>query len=309
MNKFVLLLSTVCVLVTFFHAGCGERGEQEPKQEEPTVRKVHLKKELQDSIGLTTAIVESKKLISSIEVYGSIAQDTENTVHITAKEAGILKAFQVAEGETVEEGSPIAVLETSKGETQDVLSPSHGIVVSRYVKEGDKVDNLTSLLTISNPDLLRAGFDIYEKDLSFVSLGQKVRLTSTAYPDKEFNGQVVFISPRVEETTRTIKVRVDVENKEHLLKFGMFVTGRVEKESEKESLVVPLESLQALENGEVVFVELDEEHFEVRDVKVGKKTEKEAEILEGLEVGQEVAGHGSFILKSELLKETLGGEE
>lgn len=309
MKKSILLLGLVCLLAVSYQAsGCGRHSGKEG-EDETVVRKVHLKKELQDSVGLTTALAESKKLVSFIEAYGSIAQDTENTVHLTAKEPGILKSFKITEGDTVEEGSPLAVIETNEGKEVEIASPSHGIVMSRYVKAGDRVDSLTSLATISDPDLLRAGFDIYEKDLSFVSLGQKVRVTSTAYPDKEFQGKVVFISPRVDETTRTIKVRVDVENKEHLLKFGMFVTGEIEKVAAEESLIVPLESLQPLEGGFVVFAALDEESFEVRNVRPGKKTELEAEVLEGLRPGEKVVAHGSFTLKSELLKETLGGEE
>ena len=113
----------------------------------------------------------------------------------------------------------------------------------------------------------------------------------------------------MDEGTRTIKIRVDVENKEHFLKFGMFVTGKIEKPAEAESVVVPLESVQGIEDKEVVFVRKAEEDFILHDVKVGNRTGDEAEILDGVAGGDEVVVRGSFMLKSELLKDSLGEEE
>jgi len=299
MKKWLFLLIPLLVI------GCGEK-----KQEvlpEPEVPVVVMKKETQGSIGLQTAKVEKKKLVSFLEVYGSIAQDTENTVHVAPKEKCVLKKMKVAVGQTVDEKTPIAVIETPSGE-QDLLSPCHGIVISQYVKEGDSVDPLTSVVTIANPDIMRASFDVYEKDLSKIQLDQKVQATTAAYPGKIFEGKVVFISPRVDENTRTIKIRVDVENKEHLLKFGMFVNGRILRESEEEFLIVSQAAIQNMEDGDTVFVVKNEETFEVRAVETGVQTDTESVIAKGLNDGEVIVTQGSFILKSELLKSEMGEE-
>lgn len=303
-TRYILIFSLFGCLIT---AGC-DRSSREKPQEGPAVEKVQLKMEAQEAVSLTKARAVRKKLLSHIEVYGSIAQDTEHTMNVTVPERGTLKSFKVGDGDTVDEKTPVAVIETQNQETKEILSPIHGIVMARYVKEGDRVDMVTSIATIVNPDLMRASFDVYEKDLGFVTLGQEVRVRAVSYPGKEFSGKVVFISPRVDETTRTIKIRVDVENNDHLLKFGMFVTGRILKESPEESVVIPLEGIQALENNKVVFVVMGAEDFEVREVKTGSQTENEAAVIEGLKEGEEIVVHGSFILKSELLKGELGGE-
>lgn len=299
MKKWPFLLIPLLVI------GCGEKKHEAPT--EPKVPVVVMKKETQESVGLKTAKVEKRKLVSFLEVYGSIAQDTENTVHVAPKEKCVLKKLKVAVGQTVDEKTPIAVIETPSGE-QDILSPCHGIVISQYVKEGDSMDPLTSVVTIANPDVMRASFDVYEKDLSKIQLAQKVQVTTAAYPDKVFEGKVVFISPRVDESTRTIKIRVDVENEEHFLKFGMFVNGKILRESEEVFLIVPRAAIQNMEQGDTVFVVKNEETFEVRAVETGIQTDTESVIATGLSEGEMIVTQGSFVLKSELLKSDFGEE-
>jgi len=125
---------------------------------------------------------------------------------------------------------------------------------------------------------------------------------SVAYPGKEFEGEIVFISPRVDVKTRTIKIRVNVENKDHLLKFGMFVTGKIVVTSDKEILVVPEGALATLNDTTVVFVPMGEDEFAVRSVVTGRTSGGLTEIRQGLSEGERVVTHGSFQLKSELLK-------
>jgi Cu(I)/Ag(I) efflux system membrane fusion protein len=159
-------------------------------------------------------------------------------------------------------------------------------------------------MTIANPDILRASFNVYEKDLAGIKLGQKVLVKSIAYPDRIFEGEIVFISPAVDENTRAIKIRVDVKNEEHLLKFGMFVTGDIVVPVSEPVLTIPEVAIQEIEDVPVVFVPSKEEkdEFNVQKVKPGQTVEEQVEILSGLSEGEEIVGKGSFYLKSELLK-------
>ncbi len=301
-NRIVLysLLLTLPLL-----QGCGCQKEDH-HHEETGVQSIHLNTELQESLDLKVVEVERKKLKSSLEVYGSIAQDTENTTHVTAKAPCTLKSFKTEVGQTVEKDEAIATAITQDQKTVDILSPCHGIVMAQYVKEGEKVDSLTSIATIANPDLLRASFDVYEKDTGFVKMGQEVEIKSIAYPGKKFSSKIVFISPRVDDETRTIKIRADVKNEDHLLKFGMSVTGSVLREAETSSIVIPLESVQQIGDEWTVFVKTGEETFEVRPILKGKETDEEVEILEGLKESETIAAKGSFTLKAEAMKAELG---
>jgi cobalt-zinc-cadmium efflux system membrane fusion protein len=119
-----------------------------------------------------------------------------------------------------------------------------------------------------------------------------------------FEGEIVFISPAVDPNTRTVKIRVNVKNEEHLLKFGMFVSGKIQVPVSDETLVLPEEAIQEIEGQKVVFVPAPDEvdEFLVRPVRTGQKTKEIVEILDGLSEGDKVAGRGSYYLKSELLK-------
>lgn len=288
-------------------SGCGgctkshDKQEGEHHEEEGTV---HLKEESQKMIDLKLVTVEKKPLFSSLKVVGEIAAETENVSHVTSSENGVFQSHLCNIGDVVEKGTPICVIQTKTGETRQIESPSHGIVLAQYVKPGDSVDSLTSIMTIANPDVLRASFNVYEKDLAGLKLGQKVVVESVAYPDKQFEGELVFISPSVDTETRAIKIRVNIKNEEHLLKFGMFVTGKILAPISDDVLLLPLEAVQEVKGTNVVFVPKPDEkgEFIVKEIKTGRTSEDVVQIIMGLNEGEQVVENGSFYLKAELLK-------
>lgn len=299
----------LCLMISVL-PGCGGCGKQEEKhkseheehQEEGEA--VHLKEVSQKMIGLEFVKVEKRPMFSSLKVSGEIAQETEHVAYLTPPEPGILKSHLKQIGETVDKGTPLCAIQTKTGETLELPSPSHGIVLAQYLKPGDKVDTLTSIMTIANPDVLRVSFNVYEKDIAGIKMGQKVIVESVAYANKEFDGKIVFISPAVDTETRTIKIRVDVKNEDHLLKFGMFVTGKILAPISDETLVIPQEAIQEVKGQNVVFMpkENEADEFLVKEVKTGLASEGKVQVLMGLEEGQKIVGKGSFYLKSELLK-------
>ncbi len=295
----------LCLLIAM-SPGCGS--EKNPKEHtdehHDEAEVIHLKEESQEMIGLEFIKTQKAPLTSSVEVVGEIAQETESVVHITPSQPGTLKSISVKLGEVVEEGTLLCTIVTREGMELEIASSSHGIVLAQYAKEGDAVDTITSMMTIANPDLLRASFNVYEKDLAGIQVGQKVVVQSIAYPEKEFEGEVVFISPSVDEKTRAVKIRVNVKNEEHLLKFGMFVTGEILVPISEEVLTLPHSALQTIEGKSVVFVVNKDEpnEFVMKEVPLGRKTSQQIEILGGLSEGEEVVGKGSFYLKSERLK-------
>lgn len=303
----------IILFMAFALQGCGgdphekhdDHADHDTHAEEAGI--VHIKPEFQAMIDLQFETAAKGQLTSSIEVVGELAQETDQVAHVTSNSEGVLEAYLVDLGATVDVDTPLCQLRSKEGETITLKAQAHGTVLAKYLKVGDRVDTLTSIMTIADPDLMRAGFDIYERDLSKVTLGQAVRVKSAAYPDKAFEGKIVFISPRVDSKSRTIKIRVDVENEEHLLKYGMFVTGEIQVPTDKEVLFVSGKAIQQINSETVVFVPADEEdEFLVREVKVGREINGKVEVLSGLSVGDKVVTEGSFYLKSELLKGEFG---
>jgi cobalt-zinc-cadmium efflux system membrane fusion protein len=167
-------------------------------------------------------------------------------------------------------------------------------------------DPESTLFTIANLDILWIILAIYEKDLAKIDLGQETELYVSAYPDDEFKGRITYISSVVEEATRTVKVRVEIDNSKRMLKPGMFATAKIITGEPEEIFTVPLSAIQRLQDKEVVFVDKGDGLFECCTVKTGREFETDIEILEGVKEGEQVVIEGAFYLKSELLKETIG---
>ena len=104
-----------------------------------------------------------------------------------------------------------------------IYSPMSGIVISRHVNEGMYVQTGTPIYAVADLSHLWVKLDAYESDLLWIRYGQEVEFTTDAYPGEVFKGMISFIDPVLNDKTRTIKVRVDVDNSDGKLKPEMFV--------------------------------------------------------------------------------------
>lgn len=274
---------------------------------------VELKAKSQELIGLKTSKVALTKLKKVIPVIGQIAEDAENVNHVTSPKSGIIKECKADIGSLVKEGDTVCLLKNDDGDIE-IKSPVAGVVIGNFVKVGDKVDSVSSICTVADLSKLWANFDVYEKDVADVKVGQNVNVRSSAYSDKVFAGKIIFISPRVDETSHTIKIRAVIENKDYSLKLGMFISGEIVSESNEEYLSVPTHAVQTMSNDKIIFIKTKDGKFVMKKINV--KTENAEEVLieesseEGSQVkeGDEVVIEGAFLLKSELQKGELEGE-
>jgi len=285
------------------HADPGGHEGHDEHAEEGVIK---LNEEARKMVQLKTETVRSRQLGNRLKIYGKIAKDTEDYSYITYDNEGRVKKLFVELGDIVSEGDPLVSIELPDGQHKEIISDIHGMVFSIFANPGDRVDRLTSLISIMNIDTLRATADIYEKDLRFVKVGQKVELSTAAFPDQKFYGKVVYISPQVDEHSQSIKARLDIDNSEHLLRLGMFFSAELIYASKNSVLTVPIQAIQTLNEEDVVFVEKDGDRLELREVVLGRKMDDYVEIKKGLHEGEVVVTKGSFYLKSEQAKEGFG---
>ena len=188
-----------------------------------------------------------------------------------------------------------------------VHSPQSGVVVGINVAAGESVDPEQVVITIAELSSVWVMANVYEKDLGRVALGKEAEIYFSAYPDVRFRGLITNISSVLDEKTRTVKVRCEVSNPRSHLKLEMFGTVSVPTRGVFEALAVPDAALQRIQDQEAVFVSKGQDVFEKRFVRVGRQRGGMVEILENLQSGEKVVTHGSFYLKSILLRDTLGG--
>ncbi len=143
------------------------------------------------------------------------------------------RLFDSAREKLVEWGLSAGAIEAilARGTAEDritLTAPTSGVVVHKNVAEGDYVSTGTRLYRIAELDRLWVVLSVFEKDLGQVRYGQVVQLTADAFPGEVHEGRISFVDPVVDERTRTVRVRVQVDNPGGRLKPGMFVRARLE---------------------------------------------------------------------------------
>lgn len=120
-----------------------------------------------------------------------------------------------------------------------LYSPISGTVIEKSIVEKASFKAGDALYRIANLDSVWVYLEIYEYDLPWVRYGQTVRITAQAIPGRTFDGVVTFVQPVVNEQSRTVRVPVYVDNKDHTLKPGMFVTALIAAELTSEGRAAP----------------------------------------------------------------------
>lgn len=183
-----------------------------------------------------------------------------------------------------------------------------GRIIEQAAVVGDGVEPGASLFRLADLSTLWACIRIYEKDLAAVRPGVEAVFRTQAYPGEDFRGRLVLIGAVMDEKTRTVEGRAEVANPTERLKPGMYVEASIAAGDKRRALVIPESALQEFQSLSVVFVQTGPGAYELRLVETGERTEGRIEIVRGLAEGDKVVASGSFLLKSEMLKKTMGDE-
>ncbi len=187
-----------------------------------------------------------------------------------------------------------------------LLSPLEGVVISREVVAGEVVEPGVSLFVVADPRRVWARIDVRLEDAPRIALGQPVQFRPDGIPDAVAAGTVSWISTAVDEKTRTVGVRADIENPEGRLLASTFGKARITIREAPNAIAVPSEAVHWEGCCHIVFVRLAGEIFQTRKVRLGAKGGGFTEILAGVLPGEVVVTAGSHVLKSEILKSRLG---
>jgi Cu(I)/Ag(I) efflux system membrane fusion protein len=142
--------------------------------------------------------------------------------------------------------------------------------------------------------------EIYEQDLPSIRPGLPVEVELDAFPGERFAGQVSFIYPTLTAETRTARVRVELDNPDGRLKADMFAAVLLSADMQAaEVLAVPESAVLDTGKRQAVLVEREEGRYEPREVKVGRRADGYAEILEGVSDGEKVVVSANFLIDAE----------
>jgi Cu(I)/Ag(I) efflux system membrane fusion protein len=180
-----------------------------------------------------------------------------------------------------------------------IHSPAKGILIHVGVREGQYVTPTTELYAIGDLSEVWVYVDIYEDELPWIRVGDEAEMRLTGLPGKVFTGELTYIYPYAESKTRTVKVRMEFDNPELLLKPDMFADVTVYAGRQVDAVAVPSEAVIRSGLREQVFVVREPGKFEPREVKLGVSSEGWTQIRKGVKPGEQVVVSAQFLLDSE----------
>jgi len=194
-----------------------------------------------------------------------------------------------------------------------VRAPVSGTVTERLANAGAGIEAGKPLFTVANLSTVWVIANVPEAHVGSVRVGTPAEIRSAALGSNAVSGRISYVNSQLNEDTRTAQVRIELNNAGERLKSGMFVevgfqvgagTGRGEE------LMVPTAAVQRIGDRTVVFIRKNGEpgHFEVRDVELGGVADQYQRVLSGLQPGDRVVTKGSFTLKTQMMKSSMGDE-
>lgn len=214
-----------------------------------------------------------------------------------------LRSIGALKGEHVNEGSH---------DTSEVVlsTPMTGTVIGRTVNPGIGVSAGKPLITIADLSNVWIIANVPESQIKLLRIGQLAKIQTSTLSNHVISGQVTYIDPKLEEATRTAKVRIEVDNPRNLLKVDSFVEVTITTESKlnqrSRAIWVKEDAIQKIKDHMVVFINRSPNVFEMQEVSLARKQGQYVEVVKGLATGDQIVTNGAFKLKAVILKEEIG---
>jgi len=197
--------------------------------------------------------------------------------------------------------SEIQRLKASKKVKKYIIltAPFDGTVLSKDIDEGAKINRGTPLLKIADLSNLWILADVYEYELDKIALGQETKVTFDYLPGKVYEGKISFIYPTLDTKTRTIKIRIDLPNRNGELKPGMFASVDIKGKNLGTYPLVPEQAVLRSGRDNTVIIALGKGKFKPAQIELGAYSNGYYQVLSGLQAGTKIVTSAQFLIDSE----------
>jgi len=265
-----------------------------------------------ENLGVRTIGREVKKGQLLLELYSPDFLETQKDFIAAQKkdQSGTLKKYG-ARQESVGPRDYLRYLQISESLANEIArtgkarhripiySPQHGTIIRHEVKKHMYVEPDYPMFTIADLTSVWVEVDVYENQLEWIQLGLPTEIEVQALPGQRWQGQLTYIYPELDPKTRTLKVRLLVQNPDRKLKPNMFAQVRIYGGPKQDVLKIPREALIVTGERESVIVDLGEGKFKPLNVTTGMRSQGEVEIIKGLKQGDKIVVSGQFLIDSE----------
>lgn len=288
---------------------------QEIKQAESAVLQAKINRDSAEENYLRMKKLSSEKAISE-QTYEQAKNQYEiaDVQYQSAKESYEL----VIEGATKEDIKSVeaqvrqakAALDMAKYQLKNtqITAPISGKVTSIAVSSGERISPSMPLLSIIDVSRIFVKVGISEKDISKIKEGQKVSLEIDAFPEEKFQGEVISKGVAVDQTSKTLEVKIEIFQPEVDIPVGVFARGNILVKTNQDALIIPSSALVRKKDGIYVYV-IEEGIARQKEVVLGIIQDKRIEILEGLSEEEEIVVLGNQELEDGLKVDVLDKEE
>jgi len=250
--------------------------------------------------------VERAKLLFSADVIGA-AELQKRESELAQAQAELhasndqLKVLGMTE-------NAMAKLETTRAvhSLSSVTATLDGAVIERKVTQGQVVQPADVLFTVADLSHVWLVAEVPEQQADLVRKGEAAQAEIAALGGRLIEGKLIFVSDTVKPETRTVTVRMDVENADRSIKPEMLASMLIQGATQRR-LVVPVVAVVRDSDRDHVFVQLDPQRFQLRRVKLGQEGGGFVPVLEGLKAGERIVTEGSFHLNNERRRKELEG--
>jgi RND family efflux transporter MFP subunit len=244
--------------------------------------------------------VAEEELIGAVKALNGLDPKSPDAVHMESQ-GMVDSARQKLLLWGISEQDIDAIAKATKApQTIAFRSPADGDLVEKMVVEGSAVQAGMKLMRIEDHSKLWLNAQVYEAQIASVAIGQTVEAMVDGVPGKTFTGPIMFIYPHVDHMTRTVTVRVALDNPKHELRPGMYATANIMTQPVADAVLVPREAVIDTGTRQIAFVAEADGHFDPRKVRMGTVGDDDrVEILEGLAPGEIVVTSGQFLMDVE----------
>lgn len=206
-------------------------------------------------------------------------------------------------------GVPADIPENSHNENDELVpiaAPASGYVLEKNVTPGVTIQPSTNAFVIGDLSRLWLLASVRADQLPQLHIGQSAVISVTGAPGESFPGRVANLGQRFDPTTRQMQIRLEFANAGGRLRPEMLAEAKVPADEKKPALLVPQDAVQQVNGQDVVFVRLSADRFAIRPIQAGDTAHGMIQVISGIQPGDQVVTLGSFLVKSQLLRASIG---
>lgn len=269
----------------------------------------------------SVALGETRAMVAQAKAAVAVARANFTRQQELAKEGiGSRRKFLEAEGELKRAAADLTSAQQrlsvyggrgGAGSVTTIRSPLAGVIIQRHATPGEVITANRPIFVVADLSRVWVVGRLYEQDVAAAKVGALATLVLQAYPKRMWRGTVSYVADTLDAQSRTLAVRVELDNPDRVLRPGLYGTLSLSRASAAgaAAITVPEGAVQRIEGEAVVFVPGDKPgHFRSVGVVPGKRIRGQVVIEQGLKAGSRIVSAGAFVLKSELLRADLADD-